>query len=872
MTKNTRKMTRIEKKKQRELIKKTKSAKKIRNKLNTTLNWMDVQKVTEDAIFIAKDKQKFIIKGVKIHPHNIFLDDGVEKQQWVDSLRFCLNQIQTTCYFGFVYSPVNFDKQLNILDLNLMEEKDLTCQTMIRDDINKLSDFADAFREKEFFLMIRDHDEKRLGKDLQDLYVRLEQAGFLPTILNKRDYYSYLMHIFENTLVNDYVFGRGILSYLNTKMEYDAVKDEYAEVDSTENFAKYGDPILNIKDDANLIERSKIAPTSLKFSWNYMQIGDLYCNYLLCTSLPPVYNLAILTNYLNDSSVKVFMTLDKTDMNMSKILNRAYQEDLARLNRTKDETEKHRLMQGLETQQEYIRDVVRKNDVTFNTTLIFRVSANDLHVLHDKTKKLKDRLSVEGFKVVGGSGIQEALFRISCPLFINPKIDPIIQENFGVPMTSDGIAGLWPFIFETLDDTSGLLLGHELQNGGKILLDPFYYLHHPDHAKITNRVNGNFIIAGRAGSGKTTAMNLVVRNCIKNKTSIVWVDPENKNRKLTLHYKGTFIDWGKRGNIINPFDLKPISFDPDDDDPNINDKMWDTELAINNVIEDIKQIFSYLWSGITEDELSMVGKLVKITYAQIGLKPDENGKYPPFKGLKSDEMPTFTDFNEQINKSIERFNELWSKGQIMHGYEDDVKFLRSLSRKMSSIMNEWSVYLNGHTTIRTTDSERNIVSFGTKKLQQVSENLQNALYHIMFNYSWSLCLDDSYESAFIIDEAHTIILQGKISRLVSQFVRRSRKYRNVMLIATQEPRDFADDAVLTDGKAIFNNSVYKIILGLNKDATNDIKKLETINDSEEYLIQRFGQGDALLICGNRRIPIHIIATHEELAEMGAMFQ
>ena len=32
----------------------------------------------------------------------------------------------------------------------------------------------------------------------------------------------------------------------------------------------------------------------------------------------------------------------------------------------------------------------------------------------------------------------------------------------------------------------------------------------------------------------------------------------------------------------------------------------------------------------------------------------------------------------------------------------------------------------------------------------------------------------------------------------------------------------------------------------------------------------FQQGDALLILGDRRIPIHVIATQNELWEMGAM--
>ena len=263
---------------------------------------------------------------------------------------------------------------------------------------------------------------------------------------------------------------------------------------------------------------------------------------------------------------------------------------------------------------------------------------------------------------------------------------------------------------------------------------------------------------------------------------------------------------------------------------------------------------------IDEDQIKELNhhKLMMQKYIQ------ENGEWTSFKYLKATDMPTFTTFNDVIKEAVSYY-------ENKSGYETDVAIWRTIGRKRYSIMNEWSVYLNGHTTIHINENDRSIISFGTKKLQTVSENLQKALYHIMFTYSWALCLDEKNTSSLVIDEAHTMILQGKISRLVSQFVRRSRKYINIMVVATQEPRDFADDRVLTDGKAIFNNSVYKIILGLNKDACNDLKKLENINDNEEYWIQRFGQGDALLMCGNRRIPIHVIATHEELAEMGAMF-
>ena len=355
----------------------------------------------------------------------------------------------------------------------------------------------------------------------------------------------------------------------------------------------------------------------------------------------------------------------------------------------------------------------------------------------------------------------------------------------------------------------------------------------------------------------------MIRDCIKEKKLTIWIDPENKNDKLTKHYGGTFIDWGKKGNIINPFDLKPISFDEDDDSYS-EDDVYDTDQAIKNNIEDIKQIFAYLYPNISDNELSLIGSIVIGAYEKVGIYPDENGKYPSFKTMTVDDMPTFTEFGSALEDAIQ-------VGKEVKDAEVVIDALKRLEIKLMSILNEWSVYFNGHTTVKPLDSERNIISFGTKKLQVVSEQLQKALYHIMFTYSWTLCLDENVESAFIVDEAHTIILKGQLASLLSQFVRRSRKYKNCMFIITQEPRDFADERVLTDGKAIFNNSAYKLVLGLKQDACMELQKLERINESESFWIQHFTQGCALLIVGDRRIPIHVIATKAELTEMGAMF-
>ena len=81
------KMTRLDKKKLAVINQNKRSAKRIRNKLATTLNWMDVKKVTEDTLILEKNKEVVYVQGIKLTPHNIFIDEMIEQEQWIDNIR-----------------------------------------------------------------------------------------------------------------------------------------------------------------------------------------------------------------------------------------------------------------------------------------------------------------------------------------------------------------------------------------------------------------------------------------------------------------------------------------------------------------------------------------------------------------------------------------------------------------------------------------------------------------------------------------------------------------------------------------------------------------------------------------------------------------
>ena len=122
-----------------------------------------------------------------------------------------------------------------------------------------------------------------------------------------------------------------------------------------------------------------------------------------------------------------------------------------------------------------------------------------------------------------------------------------------------------------------------------------------------------------------------------------------------------------------------------------------------------------------------------------------------------------------------------------------------------------------------------------------------------------------------VDEAHVLLsTKNELgAEFLSQIQRRSRKYNTGTIIITQQPTDFAAPSVLVHGKAIFDNASYYIIMGLKKQAVDDLSQLIDLNESEKDSIKYYNQGDALFVCGNRRMRIYIIATQEELDSFGS---
>jgi hypothetical protein len=249
----------------------------------------------------------------------------------------------------------------------------------------------------------------------------------------------------------------------------------------------------------------------------------------------------------------------------------------------------------------------------------------------------------------------------------------------------------------------------------------------------------------------------------------------------------------------------------------------------------------------------MFSEVVQDTYKRFGI--DFNSDFSKFT---SSDYPTFSDVYVTIKGKLSQY--------IEKTHEQDI--MERLEIKIRPLTKELKFYFDGHTTIQ---GNTDFIVFNIRELMNAEENIRNALFFNILKYAWGLCLDKSVNTILSVDEAH--VLLGANNTLGAEFLaqvqRRARKYNTGTMIITQQPSDFCDPSVITQGKAIFDNASYYIVMGLKKQAVEDLSLLIDLNDNEKESIKRYSQGEALFVCGNRRMRIEVIVTPEELDSFGS---
>ena len=587
--------------------------------------------------------------------------------------------------------------------------------------------------------------------------------------------------------------------------------------------------------------KSQIAPKGLEFKSNEFIISDKYATILTAVSYPKAIPIGYLSNLTSMSGIKVVIKHIPLPFSViSKMLNKEIADLKQRYQTENDKTLQERIRQDYESLEYFISMLASSQSKVYDFQMHIMITADSEDELLAKKLQVRNYLEAMELRAFPLRFEQESVLKSIIPIYPSQEI----ENRIGTPIPSPTLAAMYPFIFDSIKDPGySCLLGVDF-SGGVILFNQFLYQIKKEH----NRNNANMIILGTSGSGKSTAAKLLIRANIRNNHQIIVIDPEGELEEMTRLYGGDFIDLGKGGEfgMVNPLE---VVLDADEEE--IKQGLGYTVLT--RAIQTVKAFLKYYDPSVEEDVVNIFSEILQETYRRFNINFDSD-----FTKFTSKDYPTFKDVYATIR------GKLLSMPEKTHEKE----ILEKLELKIRPLIKELRYYFDGHTTI-TPNS--NFIVFNIRELMNADTNIRNALFFNILKYAWGLTLDKSINTVLAVDEAH-VLLSGN-NALGADFLanvqRRARKYNTGTIFITQQPTDFCDPAIITQGKAIFDNASYYLIMGLKKQAIEDLAKLIDLNDNEKESIKGYNQGEALFVCGSRRMRINVIVTEQELDSFGS---
>ena len=587
--------------------------------------------------------------------------------------------------------------------------------------------------------------------------------------------------------------------------------------------------------------KTEVAPKGMYFKPTEFILGGKYSTIYTIVNYPRSIYRGYLSGIKSIDGVRVAIKHIPVPFDdLRKMLNKESADLKARYETEKDKTFQERLRQDQESIDDFVSMLASTQARIFDFQMHLMITANSKEELDVKKLQVKNQLDGMGMRGVSLMFEQEKALKSILPFF--PPQD--IEKRIGIPTPSVTIAGMYPFIFDSVKDPGlGTLLGVD-SSGGVVLFNQFLYKEQKEH----NRNNANMIILGTSGSGKSTAAKLMLRTHLRNGLKCVCIDPEGELEDMAKTMHGDFLDLGKGGQfgMINPLEVVA-----DVDEEEISQGLGYTVLT--RTIQQVKAFMKYYSPDIEDDVLGMFSEVLQDTYKRFRI--DFNTDFTKFT---SADYPTFDDVYQTVTGKLRSMVDATNERDVME----------RLELKLRPLVKEMRYYFTGKTTIQISSD---FIVFNIKELMNSDENIKNALFFNILKYAWGLCLDKSIDTVLMVDEAHVLLSNHNElgAEFLAQIQRRARKYNTGTIMITQQPTDFAAPNLLMHGKAIFDNASYYLIMGLKKQAVEDLGLLIDLNDAEKEEIKYYEQGEALFVCGNRRMNISVILTDDELESFGS---
>jgi len=374
-----------------------------------------------------------------------------------------------------------------------------------------------------------------------------------------------------------------------------------------------------------------------------------------------------------------------------------------------------------------------------------------------------------------------------------------------VPINTEPLSTIFPFISFDLSSNEGILYGINGHNNSLVLFDRF------------SLENFNSVVFAKSGSGKSYAVKLEILRYLMTGIDVIIIDPENEYEFLADGVGGNFFRISLTSkNHINPFDL-PIP-GPDENPEDI---------LRSNVIN-LVGLLRVMLGGLTAEEDSILDQALTETYAIRDITPQSN------PATWQDKIPTMSDLTEIL--------------ESMAGAE-------SLARRLKKFtQGTFAGFFNQKSNITF---EKNFIVFGIKDMQ---ESLKPIALFMIIRYVWNIIRTTIKKRILVIDEAWWLLQSEDGASFLFGVVKRARKYWLGVTTITQDVEDFMKSSY---GKAIITNSSLQLLLKQSPAAIEILQKTFDLTEQEKLLLLEAAVGEGLFFAGKKHIYISIKASYTE---------
>lgn len=418
------------------------------------------------------------------------------------------------------------------------------------------------------------------------------------------------------------------------------------------------------------------------------------------------------------------------------------------------------------------------------------------------------------------------------------SVVPFGSNRFGTQyervLPASSVSNLYPFNFSGRTDPKGFYIGRD-KYGTNILVDL--------DRRSDDKTNGNALILGNSGQGKSHLLKLLLTNLRESGKSVICLDVEHEYEDLTTALGGSYIDFLSGKYLINVLEPKIWS---DEEDANADDtgspEAFRRVTRLSQHIAFLKDFFRS-YKGFSDAQIDTIEILLEKLYAQFGITDETD-----FSQLTSMDYPVLSDLYKLCEQEFRMYDD-----QEKHLYTEGI--LREICLGLHSMcVGSESKYFNGYTNI----ADDKFLCFGVKGLMDTNEKLRNAMLFNILSYM-SNALIGIGNTVAAIDELYLFLSNLTTIEYIRNSMKRVRKRDSIVILASQNIEDFLIPSIREFTKPLFSIPTHQFLFYPGQINPREYMDAMQVEDAEYELIRYPERGTCLYRCGNERYLLQVIA-------------